>query len=100
MSKPITPQEQAAQATTQIPDVVFDCVNAVLCAGGTHGRIVVHQDSIVTELTGKHGLDLAAIYDKNWLDFEPAYREAGWRVTYDKPGYNEDYRAHWVFTRK
>ena len=100
MTRPITPQEQAAQTTHQIPDEVFECVNAALLTEGSGRRLVVYQDDIVKKLTEEGTLDRREIFEKHWLDFEPAYREAGWYVSYDKPAYNESYRAHWVFSRK
>lgn len=40
------------------------------------------------------------IFDKGWLNFEYAYEAVGWKVEYDKPGYNEDYPASFTFTEK
>ena len=37
------------------------------------------------------------IFDKHWLDVEDIFRDAGWRVYYDKPGYNETYDATFEF---
>ena len=39
------------------------------------------------------------IYDKNWLDVEDVYESAGWKVEYDKPGYNENYEPTFTFSR-
>lgn len=41
-----------------------------------------------------------SIYKKGWLNVEEAYREKGWDVTYDKSGYNETYRALFVFSKR
>lgn len=40
------------------------------------------------------------LFDNNWLDIEPIYRQAGWKVDYDKPGYNEFYDANFTFRQK
>jgi hypothetical protein len=40
------------------------------------------------------------VYAKGWLNFEAIYEEAGWKVVYDKPGYNETYDANFTFTKK
>jgi hypothetical protein len=37
------------------------------------------------------------IFDNHWLDIEDHYRKAGWKVTYDKPSYYEDYDAFFKF---
>ena len=67
----------------------------------------------VNELTQQRALDRLAnpnkikeeitsktIYDNNWLDIEDIFREAGWKVTYDKPAYNESYDAYFKFEGK
>lgn len=40
------------------------------------------------------------IFERHWLDVEDAYREAGWGVTYEKPSYNEDGMASFVFVSR
>ena len=40
------------------------------------------------------------IFANSWLDVEDIYRNAGWDVEYDKPGYCENYEAHFVFRKK
>lgn len=39
----------------------------------------------------------ANIFDNNWLDIEPTYRKAGWKVIYDGPAYCENYPATFTF---
>lgn len=34
---------------------------------------------------------------EKWLDIEDHYRKAGWKVTYDKPAYCENYDAYFKF---
>jgi hypothetical protein len=46
------------------------------------------------------GLNRNEIFKKGWLDVEEIYGKAGWKVEYDKPGYNEDYAAHFIFTNR
>ena len=40
------------------------------------------------------------LFDNHYLDIEPAYRNAGWKVEFDKPGYNETYDSYFVFSKK
>lgn len=40
------------------------------------------------------------IFNNGWFDIEPLFREQGWEVHYDKPGYNESYEAFFVFSTK
>ncbi len=39
------------------------------------------------------------VCDNHWLDVEDVYREAGWVVEYDKPGYCESYEATFTFKK-
>ena len=32
-------------------------------------------------------------------DFEPIYEKAGWKVSYDGPGYNESYDGYYIFKK-
>jgi hypothetical protein len=47
--------------------------------------IVKKAKSICKELTEKK------IFDKHWMDFEPIFREAGWKVSYDSSAWCETY---------
>lgn len=104
MSKPISPDEVGEYAQKAFPDFVFDTVNTLLAT--TSGRSkTLYQNKIVEMMISKAAekgiiLDKREIYDKRYLDFEDAYRSAGWKVEYDKPAYNESYEAHFEFSRK
>lgn len=47
-----------------------------------------------------HRIDRQEIFDNCWLDVEDIFEEVGWKVVYDKPGYNESYPANFEFTKK
>lgn len=102
MSKPISPEEVAIAKIAVIPDFVFDAVNHCIVKAAKGGRITVLQKDIIDEILRRAptGTDRAAIFDEHWLDFEPAYRGAGWSVSHDKPGYCETYEPHFIFERK
>lgn len=96
MTKPISP-DQVGNGS-HIPDEVFEAVNKLLHANWT-GRSATIKQGDVLELLTDH-FDRQAIFDNGWLNFEGAYKAQGWKVIYDKPGYNEFYGAYWKFTRK
>ena len=54
----------------------------------------------VAKLIVQKGLKRQDIFDNHWLDVEDLYRKNGWKVDYDKPGYNESYNAYFVFSAK
>jgi hypothetical protein len=82
-----------------IPDEVFATFNALIAQNIMHGRATVKQGDVVTRLVDG-GLNRSEIYARHWLDVEDSYREAGWKVEYDKPGYNETYEPFFVFSAK
>lgn len=97
-SKPLTPQEAHATQIESLPDVVIDSVNELLAKKSvSHGRIVIMQDEVIKAIMSKGEFTRAQIFANHWLDFEAAYRAAGWYVD-DKPAYNESYEPSFTFT--
>lgn len=102
MTKPLSPDEIGMFAANAFPAYVFEAVNKLL-ARSTSGKL--YQNAVIEEIisqASKAGVDLTRsdIFDKGYLDFEQAYRAVGWKVSYDKPGYNESYEAHFIFKAK
>ena len=98
MSGPITPDEVASAKRSHIPALVFDAFNGEIAAKFTAGKATVKQDDIVKILINC-GMERQEIFDKGYLNVEEVYRDAGWKVTYDKPGYNESYPATFEFKK-
>jgi hypothetical protein len=98
----LTPEECAASAANDIPEVVIDAVNNLLKQKFRHGNTVtLVQDEITKEISRLNkDLTPTIVYKNGWLNFEPVFERAGWKVIYDKPGYNESYTATFEFTPK
>ncbi len=92
MTKPITPSEVASG--THIPDEVIAAFNELIAEGSGN----VKQGAVVTRIMAKMpDVTRSQIFERGWLDIEGAFRKAGWKVEYDKPGYCESYEAYWTF---
>jgi hypothetical protein len=39
------------------------------------------------------------VFENGWMDVESIFRKEGWKVTYDKPAYNEPYEAYYIFKK-
>jgi hypothetical protein len=94
---PIKPSEVGNwQKKVVIPSVVFEVFNTLIATNisGKYARFV--QEDVVKMLVEK-GYDRKEIFKNGWLNIETAYRDAGWKVTYDSPGYNESYKASFTF---
>lgn len=104
MPGPITPDEVVAhKAAVVIPEKVFDAFNELI-AQHWNGRDATFKkndvvDLILAKYAESESVTMNSIYGNNWLDVEPIYREAGWDVVYDRPGYNESYDAKYIFKR-
>jgi hypothetical protein len=45
------------------------------------------------------GMERAEVFSKHYLDFEDVYRKQGWKVYFDRPGFNESYTATFTFSK-
>jgi hypothetical protein len=95
---PISPDEIPAAKITIIPPEVFDAVNELLArkSTGKHSSITILQSEIVVEIKKR----ISTEFHNDWLNFEDAYRAAGWEVEYDRPAYCETYPASFMFKRR
>ena len=104
MAGPITPDEVAAlKREVVIPERVFDAFNELIAKHWNGRTAKFKQDDVVELILRKYGRSKSvtrnSIYANHWLDVEPIYREAGWKVIYDRPGYNETYSATFEFSK-
>lgn len=95
--KPISPNE----VEHVIPDFIFEAVNRLIREKWNGKSATIKQDEIMDIVSSEREDDPRprrhVIFDNNWLDFEDHYRKAGWKVTYDKPAYYENYDAFFKF---
>lgn len=100
--KPFTPADaQQHKAHYGLPNEVIEAVNELLAKNYRPGTITIKQKEIEEQVLLKMP-DLRAndLYARNWMDIEETFRESGWQVHYDKPGYCESYDAYFEFTPK
>jgi len=102
MVKPIAPSDVSALQVELFPDFVIETWNTVIAKkwSGTQSHIL-QDDAILELITASPMLiDRDDVFARHWLDIEDVYRAVGWVVEYDKPAYNEDYPAYFVFKKK
>lgn len=99
--KPITPVQARKDKINVIPPEVIESVNQFLIQriNGQHSIIITQDELILAAQKKLPNVSRAVFFDRHWLDFEDLYR-SHWKVTFDKPGYNEDYPASWTFVPK
>lgn len=96
MSKPIRPEEVGSAKVQHIPAAVFDAFNAEIAIQFADGSAVVKQNAVLERLKAG-GMLASEIFTAGWLNVEDAYRAAGWKVSYQKPGLGEDGPAIFTF---
>lgn len=94
--QPIAPEAVAGKKLEQIPNEVIDVFNELIIQNAVNGTSRVLKKDVV-ELMVKKGLPREDIIKKGWLDVEEVYQEAGWKVEYDKPGFNETGEPSFTF---
>lgn len=97
---PIRPEEVSTARSAAIPEVVFVCFNNLIARNIRDGEAIVSQREVIDLIIKKSSFSPDDLFQRGWLDIEKDYQEAGWRVKYDKPGYNETYEATFTFTAK
>jgi hypothetical protein len=94
--KSITPKE--AKALKTFPDKIIETWNQIIIEKCKDGHAVIHQNDIARRLAAAMDITTNKVYETGWLDIENFYRKAGWKVEYDRPGYNETYPATYEFS--
>lgn len=95
----LKPEEVVKARKESLPNAALEAFNQLITENfNGHGATVYQKD--VVALMVEKGLDRDEIYQRGWLDVEDIYRQAGWKVIYDKPGYNENYEAFFTFSKK
>ncbi len=99
--KPISPQEARANQKAGIPDFVIAAFNEMISNKiGNNKSVRIKQDDVANLAlkNAPEGTTYQTLIDNHWLDVEPLFTEQGWKVEYDKPGFNETYAATFTFS--
>ena len=111
--RPITPDEVAKKKVDVVPEQAIEAFNNMIAQtwDGVRAEFtVVEVREMMINLLGRaRGLPDSEnmrkqlkdeILDKGYLNVEPLFRESGWNVVCDVPGYNESYPSKFIFKVK
>lgn len=101
MVKPISPDEATDLKKILIPDEVITIWNEMIADrwDGTQAKVIMKD--VITLIVAKMGFDSRIkVCDKGWMDIEDIYRKEGWKVTFYRPCYDENYYAFYIFKKK
>ena len=96
---PISPEEVHELKQQLLPDEVIRVWNQLIAENFRGSISVIYQDEALARLETALDCSRDTVFKKGYLEIEDIYRKVGWTVKYDKPGYNEDYRAFFRFTK-
>ena len=98
---PIKPSEVVNARTANIPEFVFSAFNELIAKNFSGNRALVMQNEVISLIIAlsQDPISRDKIFAERWLDVENAYEQAGWKVVYDKPAYNESYEPSFAFSR-
>jgi hypothetical protein len=96
---PIRPEEVADAKSAQLPAAVIEVFNDLITTNWSGDRATVKQEKALVMIAERLGITRQEVFDRKLLDVEHAYIKAGWKVRYDKPGWDESYEAYFVFQR-
>ena len=98
--KPISTREVDKLKKAQIPDVVIEVFNSLIVKNMRGGQSSFLQKDVVELIVAK-GISEEKLFENHWLDVEDYFRDYGWDVEYDKPGYNEEwFEPSFKFSKK
>lgn len=85
-----------------IPAEMIKAVNILLAERYSGDSAVIKQGEIIEKFLSIVGEKFKRkdIFDKHFLHFECVFRNVGWYVEFDKPGYNENYQPYYSFRKK
>jgi hypothetical protein len=95
--KPISPADIAKKKIEVIPPLVIEVFNDLIAKKFTAGSAKILQDDVIAAIITRKSITRAEIFEQGWLNIEEIYRAQGWLVEYDKPAYNENYKAYFTF---
>ncbi|WNL50712.1 hypothetical protein RPALISO_125 [Ruegeria phage RpAliso] len=95
---PVSPSEALALKQSLLPTAVTNVWDRLIASNLRSNESVVKQDDAVEALIPLTSEKTrAAVFASGWLEIEDIYRQAGWKVAYDKPSYCENYPATFTF---
>ncbi len=93
---PINAKDARGMQGNNIPDAVIEAFNELILKNLHNHTAIVKQKDVVA-LIVKKGIRREDIFENHWLDVEGLFAEYGWKVKYDKPGWDESYDPFFIF---
>ncbi|HUS40049.1 MAG TPA: hypothetical protein VMX74_11390 [Pirellulales bacterium] len=99
MAEPIKPHEVVEAKKNAMPSEVIECFNELIAEKWNGRSATIKQSEAANRIAKRMNVDTQYLYASGFMDVEDVFRDVGWKVTYDKPGYNETYTATFEFRK-
>ena len=104
----ITPEEAEKAKRSSIPDYVFQAFNELLAENFYDVGTIIYQHEVLKRILSLYPSIIEndkdsivnSLFINHWLDVEKFYERAGWKVTFYKPSYYEDFDPYYKFIPK
>jgi hypothetical protein len=93
-------KEYLLRKAHEIPKEIIKIFNDLILEDFAGGSAKVSQPVVIERIVQVMKIPRNDIFSNGWLDVEPVFKEAGWKVSYNKPAYNESYDASWIFKKE
>ena len=98
--KPIKPSEVQGKKDSSIPPEIIEAFNELIVENWNGSSAAFKQKDAVGRIRMKLDMSSEDLFKNNYLDIEPLFRKAGWKVEFDKAGFNETYDSFFVFSTR
>jgi len=112
-NKALSPEEVRKKKVEEFEPDIIQAVNNLLVKNynlnDSHGvSITILQKEVLEEFFKVKGIEQdekivsikKQLFAEKQMDFEDLYRKVGWKVNFDKPGYDESYEPKYIFENK
>jgi hypothetical protein len=97
--RPITPEEVAGAKLKILPPKVIEVFNKQIASRWDGYSAKIMQKDVLVKLQEALDMSWENIMAERYLEIEDIYREAGWRVEYEKPDFNGAGEAYFTFRK-
>ena len=105
MIKPFTPEDVRKHKIFVLPQELLQSINELMSERYKPGGFNIKAEEIIERAKFIHSASSSNPfttvgddwYDKGYMDFESAYQEAGWKVKYNQPSYDENFSSYYRF---
>ena len=103
--EPIRPDQVVQKKQDSLPDEVIEAFNELIGQNwnGSFSSVTVESaiQRIITKMTvNDKPLNRSDVFRLGDLEVEDVYRAKGWKVVFDKDGWDESYESRYEFTRE